>query len=381
MEKQVYRKLKNNFVVFGVLSFAVFFVFSATCGAYVPDYTEGGHLETDFGVNFMAEWWYLNGKAVLVAEDGEKKDVGFFVVFAHQESPMINDSGIQLSHLLNFHGLYCEDGTTEFEYEETYILQYVVGNYIALHTPYVDYEYPGGKKRLYGAARKGYHLKYLSENMTLDLSFKPKVRKTVDQANNPLNFTTYERSYGKLKGSIILHGKRYKVTRAEGYMDHMIPLSKGPWPMDMHGWSWFEVTTKKYQAVLYAVRGLDDGYGEYSYTHLTILKRHSGKVIVEYSGDEINIIESDWINETFYNRKRPSIVTVSTDDGTIVSVGAELLNYFDTPTDEPAGFVDFMAYQPSGAVIRYMGGKTETGSSFSEYLVSDYGVIYPYLSG
>ena len=54
------------------------------------DFTEGGHLETDFDVNFMAEWWYLNGEAVLVASDGEKRDLGFFVVLAHQESPMFN---------------------------------------------------------------------------------------------------------------------------------------------------------------------------------------------------------------------------------------------------------------------------------------------------
>jgi len=53
------------------------------------DFTEGGHLETNFGVNFMAEWWYLNGEARLVASHGEKRDLGFFVVMAHQESPMI----------------------------------------------------------------------------------------------------------------------------------------------------------------------------------------------------------------------------------------------------------------------------------------------------
>jgi len=56
--------------------------------AKIADFTEGGHLETDFDVNFMAEWWYLNGDARLVASDGEKQDIGFFVVMSHQESPL-----------------------------------------------------------------------------------------------------------------------------------------------------------------------------------------------------------------------------------------------------------------------------------------------------
>jgi hypothetical protein len=33
-------------------------------------------------------WWYLNGEATLVSTDGEKKDIGFFVVSTHQESPI-----------------------------------------------------------------------------------------------------------------------------------------------------------------------------------------------------------------------------------------------------------------------------------------------------
>ncbi len=73
--------------------------------AKIADFTEGGHLETDFDVNFMAEWWYLNGDARLVASDGEKRDCGFFVVLAHQESPMIvSPDGTQLSqyHPLTF---------------------------------------------------------------------------------------------------------------------------------------------------------------------------------------------------------------------------------------------------------------------------------------
>jgi hypothetical protein len=148
----------------------------------------------------------------------------------------------------------------------------------------------------------------------------------------------------------------------------------GTWPMYIHGWNWFEVTSEKYQAILYAIRGLEDGYEKYSYKHLTIVNRHSGKVIAEYSGDEVNIEENGWIYETAYNGRRPSEIKVSTDDGTIVSVEAELVNYFDTPFVEPTGFVDFMAYQPTDAVIEYK-GKAETGSSFFEYLVSDIALI------
>jgi hypothetical protein len=107
----------------------------------------------------------------------------------------------------------------------------------------------------------------------MDLIFRPEVEKTIAQAEHPLNFTTYECSYGTINGSIQLEGKRYNVTDAEGYMDHMIPIGGWPWPMYMHGWSWVDVTTENYQAVTYAVRGLDDGYDVYSYKHLLLLDK------------------------------------------------------------------------------------------------------------
>jgi len=116
--------------------------------ALTADFTEGGHLETDLGVNFMAEWWYLNGDARLVASDGEKRDIGFFVVMAHQESPVfVSPSCPQLSNLLTFYGIYFDNGTPIFNYTETYVPQTVVDDYIALGTPYVDYTYPDGLKR------------------------------------------------------------------------------------------------------------------------------------------------------------------------------------------------------------------------------------------
>ncbi len=342
------------------------------------DFTEGGHLETDFGVNFMAEWWYLNGEARLVSSHGEKRDLGFFVVMAHQESPMIvSPDGTQLSQLLTFYGLYFDNGTTTFGYNSTYVPQIYLDNYIALHTPYVDYMYPDGLKRFYGSALPGYNLNYMSDDMNMDLFFQTNIDKTIDQADGPLNFTTYERSYGTLHGSILLDGKRYTVTHAKGYMDHMIPItnSGGTWPMDMHGWCWSEVTTKNYQAIVYAVRGLDDGYANYSYKHLTLLNKHNGKVLAEYSGDEITITETGWINEAEFYRKRPSVVAFSTSDLT-VTLNAETVAYFDQSDPINAtGFVDFMAFQPDGAAIQY-NGNIEEGRAFNEYLVTDMGVVY-----
>jgi len=93
--------------------------------------------------------------------------------------------------------------------------------------------------------------------------------------------------------------------------------------MDMHGWSWFDVTTENYQAVAYAVRGMDDGYDDYSYKHLTLLNKHTGKVLAEYSSDEITITETDWINEGVLI-KRPATVIYSTPDVN-VTINAEIV--------------------------------------------------------
>ena len=341
----------------------------------IADFTEGGHLETDLGVDFMAEWWYLNGDARLVASDGEERDIGFFVCMGHQESYMFDMGGQQHSHLLAFHGIYFDNGTTAFNYIDTYdVPQADVGNYIALGTPYVDYMYPYGLKKFSGSALSGYNVDYIADGVVMDLFFQPNVGKTTDQAGTPLNFTTYEHSYGKIHGSIILDGKRYVVTQAEGYMDHMIPVSNvGTWPMDMHGWTWFEVTTKKHQAIAYAVRSPGDGYDDYSYKHLTLLNKHNGKVLAEYSGEDITIAEDGWIDETVYNRKRPSEVIFSTSDLTI-TLNPETVIYFDRSEPNNIGFVDFMNFQPDGATIQYKSNIAE-GNVFYEYLVSDVGVV------
>lgn len=356
-------------IVLGIMLLSVFA--SAEVLVQNSDISEGGHLDTDFGTGFMAEWWYLNGQAVLVSPDGEKKDIGFFVVLAHQESPMFEG----LSHMLTFDGIYIDDDKKDFNYLETFVPKENVNNYIAMHTPYVDYRYPEGLKKLSGSASSGYSLKYATDNnVVLDLFFRPDVENTIDQAASPLNFTTYERSHGILKGSIILNGKKYKVTRADGYMDHMIPMGDLPWPMNMHGWNWFEVTTENYQAVAYAVRNVSDGYSDYSYKHLTLLSRKTGKVISEYFGDEITITETGWIHEIGFGRKRPSNIVFSTRD-LKVNVKAEDILYFNrTDPSQASGFVDFMAYEHDNAKIKYQ-GRTEEGSAFDEYLVSDMGVL------
>ena len=339
----------------------------------IADYTEGGHLETDFDAGFMAEWWYLNGDVRLVASDGEKRDGALHVVLAHQESPLLDQGSGQPSHMLTFYGLHFDDGTSNIGLDEIYIPYVNISNYVALNTPYVDYTYPDGVKRLYGSAIPGYNLEYTFDNVTMDLFFQTNVDKTIDESSQPLNFTAYEHSYGTLHGSIILDGKKYTVTKGEGYFDHMIPVSDIPWPMDMHGWSWFEVTTKDYQAIAYATRSLADGYDNYSYKHLTLLNKHNGKVLEEYSTDEITITEEDWIDETNFNRKRPNMVTFSTSN---IDVIVNAKTVVDLNMSRPViGFVDFMAFQPKNAVIQY-NGDVETGSAFYEYLVSDLGVIY-----
>ena len=345
----------------------------------VVDISEGGHLEKDFDTDFMAEWWYLNGTAILVADDGEKKDVGFFVVLAHQESPFFaNPAGKQLSHMLTFSGFFSDGGADDFYFVETHVPQDELDNYVALGTPYAKYLYPDGSKRFDGSKASGYNLSYAADGMKMNLSFQTNMDRTNDQADLPLHFTAYEDSYGILRGSIVVDGKRYVVTQGEGYMDHMIPMTGngGTWPMDMHGWNWFEVTTENHQVVAYAVRGLEDGYENYSYKHLTLLDKHTGKVITKYSDDEITINETDWIDETKHSRKRPTNIRFSTTD-LDVSLNTEKVVYYDQSDSIVAvGFVNFMAFQPYGAVVRY-NGAMENGSAFCEYLVTDMAVFTP----
>jgi len=100
-------------------------------------------------------------------------------------------------------------------------------------------------------------------------------------------------------------------------------------------------------------------------------------VLAEYSGDDIIIIEPDWIEEEDYNRERPSMVTFLTSDLNVTLDAETVINFVQSDPNpaNPIGFVDFMAFQPDSATIQY-NGNIEEGSAFSEYLVSDMGVVY-----
>ena len=48
----------------------------------------------------------------------------------------------------------------------------------------------------------------------------------------------------------MLDGKKYRVTQADGYFDHMTPYTgTSLWEWELHGWSWSELTTDSYQTV------------------------------------------------------------------------------------------------------------------------------------
>lgn len=345
--------------------------------------TEGGHDYTDYNANFMSEWWYQNGDMKLVGENGEKKNLAFFAVMAHQESPTVfNISGTNFSQVATFYALYPYGEPVAHNYTREYVQRADIGNYLKFHVPYLDFTYPGNYGRFYGSGSKGYGLNYSYDNVKFDLFFTPRAKETIDNAAEPVNFTTYERAYGELQGTVTLDGKKYRVTQADGYFDHMIPytIDKTVWGMEMHGWSWSEITTENLQTIFYGVRGIDDGYNNYTYKHLTLINKNTGKVIAEYSGDEIGIKEKDWVNTKVIGRdlKRPATVEISTDDLKI-SMNAKSVAQLDKsslPEGQPLGFVDFMGFQPEKAAIEYK-GNSEKGSAFYEYMITDWGILNP----
>lgn len=352
--------------------------------AAVMDYTEGGYYDTDFDASFMSEWWYQNGDMRLVGEDGEKRNLAFFIVVVHQESPSLlfydSENETQLSNLATFYGLYPYGEATVYNYTGIFVPRDTVENYVGFHVPYLDFTYPEGFRKFYGSALEGYRLDYAYDSVQLNLSFEPLAEKTIDNALDPVNFTTYEYAYGKVQGSIVLDGKEYEVTQADGYFDHMIPytIDQTVWEMEMHGWSWSELTTDSYQTVFYGVRGPEDGYDDYTYKHLTLIDRHTGKVIAEYSGDEVSVNQGAWVDVKVneHNMERPSSVQITAPDLNI-SINAQSVVQLDKsslPGGGPLGFVDFMAFQPDEATIEYK-GDLEQGSAFYEYLISDW-VIY-----
>lgn len=337
------------------------------------DLTEGGHLETDSGAFSLAEWWYLNGQLELEAEDGEKRSVGWFSTMGHQESPSITDGNRQLSHLFKFAALYAEDGTHRFVYDDVYIPRSTIDNAIGIHKTYLLFHYPDTSSAFFGSAATGYTVNDQLDNIEFTMFFKPRVKKTQEQVTVPLQFTTYEYAGGKIWGTLTIDGKQFWVKRGNAYFDHMIPAADAPWPMKINGWSWAEVTTPQYVAVIYAVRSLDDGFDAYTYKHLTVLDRKTGAVAAEFYNEEVEIIEGDWKEETAHGVSRPRSVAYKAGEFK-VSVSADNTATLDRSLPGLLGFVNFMAFQKKGATIE-RGDRTFRGSAFYEYLVSDMGIF------
>jgi len=76
------------------------------------------------------------------------------------------------------------------------------------------------------------------------------------------------------------------------------------------------------------------------------------------------------------NLKRPASIKISAPDVEI-SIEAQSVVQLDKssmPEGKPAGFVDFMAFQPETASIKYK-DNVEQGSAFYEYMITDWGAI------
>jgi len=336
------------------------------------DRTEGGQMDTDFGVLQMAEWWYFNGDLELSGRDGQRR-LSVLLAGSHMESRLYQVGGVPASYLNRFRGLYFEDGTTRFDFKYTFVPRATIADFVALGTPYLRFRYPDQAAQLAGSARAGYRLRYDTPDVQMDLRFSPTADKTLEQAGAPLRFTTHVYARGRIHGTVTVDGRTYRA-RGAGYFDHMIPLGSDRrfWAQTMHGWSWSEVTTPDYQAVIYAVRSLEQGYAGYTYKHLTLLDRCTGRVIAEYSGDDVAVIESDWVEEPAQRRRRP-LTTVYAAGDVRVTVRGEQTIRFDTA--DPAtltGFVDFMSHEWETSTIE-RGSQTQGGDGFFEYLVTEAG--------
>lgn len=330
-------------------------------------------METDYGAFYLAEWWYLNGQLQLEAEDGEKRSVGWFSTMGHQESPSITDGSRQLSHLFKFAALYDEDGNNRFAYNDAYVPRSAIGNSIGIHKAYLLFHFPDTSSAFFGSAATGYTVNDHLDNIEFSMFFKPRVTKTLERAKAPLDFTTYEYANGKIGGMITIDGKRFWVKRGNAYFDHMVPAAYVPWPMRMNGWSWAEVTTRQHIAVIYAIRSLDDGFDAYTYKHLTLLDRKTGKVAAEFYNEEVEIIEDDWRKESAHGVSRPRSVAYKAGEFNVLLFADNTVT-LDRSLPGLLGFVNFMAFQEKGATIK-RGDRSYSGSAFHEYLVSDMGIF------
>jgi hypothetical protein len=341
---------------------------------WAPDRTEGGHLDTDFGVLSLAEWWYLNGDLHLASLRGERRELSFYLAGSHQESPLLQAGGMPASYLNHFRGLYLKDAAPRFDFQFTYVPRDTIGNYIAIGTPYVGFTYPDQSVALSGSAREGYQMRYDTADAKLNLYYIPVAEKAVVQAAAPLRFDTTIYAPGVVFGTVELDGQIY-LAQGQGYFDHMVPLGADrPWGQTMHGWSWSEVTTPRYQAVLYATRGLASGYGGYDFKQMTLIDRRTGRVAARYSGDEVAVTETDWMEEPAYRRRRPLTTIYSAGDVSVTVHAEEMLPFNTADPVRRNGFVDFMSHERNRSTIE-RGSRLESGSSFFEYLVTEAGVV------
>jgi predicted secreted hydrolase len=372
-----------NYLKIVTLAMILITLLASSASAAIPVNSEGGHTEQMVNKTILGEWWYLNGNVELVDENGTKMNLAFYKTFAHQEDnrSFYLPDGTKFSAMMVFDGFYFSDGSVSHHYADAFIPSSMLGNFIALDTPYVNYTFPtalstGNFQVSYsGSAENGYRLVDDNGNIQMNITYIPKVPTTVDDAQAPLRFITYEQSYGKLSGKITINGVNYTISKGEGYADHMIPMTNGfGWSMDSHGWNWIEITTKKYQGIFYGVRDLDDGYHNYTYKHLTIIDKNTGKILADYAGDDVTIAESNWISETSLGLFRPEVAVISA-PGVQLSIDAEQPVLFDFSQPYNSGFIDFMAYDGNNDASITVNGTTEAGNGFFEYMVSNLGAV------
>jgi hypothetical protein len=330
-------------------------------------------MDTDFGVLSLAEWWYFNGDLRLTSLQGAHRSLSFYLAGSHQESPLLQAGGLPASYLNHFRGLYFKDAAPRFDFQFTFVPRDTIGTYVALGTPYLGFTYPDQTVTLSGSAREGYQMRYETADAKLNLHFVPAAEKALVQAPGPLRFDTTVYGQGLVFGTVELDGENF-LALGSGYFDHMVPLGADrPWGQTFHGWSWSDVTTPRYKAVIYAIRGLSSGYGSYDFKQMTLIDRLSGRVVARYSGDQVTVTETDWTEEPSYRRRRPLTTVYSAGDVTVTVHAEEMLPFNTADPVRRNGFVDFMSHERNRSRIE-RGPLAESGSSFFEYLVTEAGV-------
>ena len=364
------------------IAIALIALIISSASATIPSNSEGGHTEDMFNKTILGEWWYLNGNVKLISETGDKMNLAFYTTFAHQEDnrSFYTQDGTKISAMMTFDGFYYENGSTSHHYDEAVIPRSMLEDFIAIDTSYVDYTFPtkyssGTIQAHYsGSAENGYKLIYDNGDIQMDLTFTPKIPTTVDDAQVPLRFISLEQAYGKLNGTITINNTTtYTIICSDAYIDHMMPMTDGyGWSMDSHGWEWIEVTTKDYQGIFYGVRSLEDGYDSYDYKHITLLDKHTGRILADYAGDNVTVTERNWVSEEDLDLIRPE-TTIITAPGIKMKVNANQVVKFDFSQSSNSGFIDIMSFDGNNdASIKFM-NKTQSGDGFFEYMVSNLG--------